>query len=401
MPILINEMNAVNDNAFIYEDRIKSPSTRLLDVTQTYATYFHINNNETTADDGYIDVYSLIGNKSPLRFDKIENFPMYGLEQFVIQLQEEDAGIDGSYEGEATILPGTIKPLQNDFFIIPILKDSYIFRVTDFQYDTIMPDNFYKISFKLEYIDDELMNQLNNQSISEYVCVLDNYGTEEKCIIEKSCFTKIKEIKKMYLEIAEFYKALFYNERHNVFLGDLPLRRSLYDPYQTDFINKHKLFNEKNNLECLILNEETSDTKSRFKYAKSIYKFIELRDIKLLSQFKYTVRDSLTFHESSFYRWREKLIDVLDIPNIMPENCNNIFSEEFVDCIKYNTKAETEYGELIKKFVRRDKLEIKDIPLNLSDELLYLNNSLEVFFFTPIIMYIIREIINEELSKQE
>ena len=199
MPIKINEMNAINENAFIYEDRIKSPSARLLDTTQTYTNYFHINNNETTTDAGFIDVEEYLGNRSPVRFGKIENFPIYGLEQIVIQLQEDDIGLDGNYEGEAIILPGTIKPVQNDFFTIPILKDSYVFRVTDIQYDNVMPDNFYKITFKLEYIDSDYIKQLEEQTVDEYVCVLDNYGTEEKCIIEKSCFTKVKEIQNMYL----------------------------------------------------------------------------------------------------------------------------------------------------------------------------------------------------------
>ena len=401
MPIKINEMNAINENAFIYEDRIKSPSARLLDTTQTYTNYFHINNNETTTDAGFIDVEEYLGNRSPVRFGKIENFPIYGLEQIVIQLQEDDIGLDGNYEGEAIILPGTIKPVQNDFFTIPILKDSYVFRVTDIQYDNVMPDNFYKITFKLEYIDSDYIKQLEEQTVDEYVCVLDNYGTEEKCIIEKSCFTKVKEIQNMYQEIIEFYKALFYNERHNVFLGDGEMGRKVYDPLQTEFINKHQLFNEKNNLECLILTDEVEDPQRKLKYAKSMYRLFEIRDLKLLTPFKYTLRDSITLHESSFYRWHEKRIDVMDIPNHIPSTAKQILSDEFVDAVMYNTELETEYGNLIKRFLRKEELGIKDISLQLGDELLYLNNSLEVFFFTPIIMYIIREIVKEELKKEK
>ena len=401
MPIKINEMNAINENAFIYEDRIKSPSARLLDTTQTYTNYFHINNNETTTDAGFIDVEEYLGNRSPVRFGKIENFPIYGLEQIVIQLQEDDIGLDGNYEGEAIILPGTIKPVQNDFFTIPILKDSYVFRVTDIQYDNVMPDNFYKITFKLEYIDSDYIKQLEEQTVDEYVCVLDNYGTEEKCIIEKSCFTKVKEIQNMYQEIIEFYKALFYNERHNVFLGDGEMGRKVYDPLQTEFINKHQLFNEKNNLECLILTDEVEDPQRKLKYAKSMYRLFEIRDLKLLTPFKYTLRDSITLHESSFYRWHEKRIDVMDIPNHIPSTAKQILSDEFVDAVMYNTELETEYGNLIKRFLRKEELGIKDISLQLGDELLYLNNSLEVFFFTPSIMYIIREIVKEELKKEK
>ena len=48
-------------------------------------------------------------------------------------------------------------PLENDYFMIPILHDVYLFRVTEIAYDNVMPDNFYKISFMLEFID--VLNQ--------------------------------------------------------------------------------------------------------------------------------------------------------------------------------------------------------------------------------------------------
>ena len=59
-------------------------------------------------------------------------------------------------------------------------------------------------------------------------------------------------------------------------------------------------------LYSLILTDEFEDPKRKLKYNKSIYKYLELRDSKLLSQFKYTLRPGITLHESSFYRWYDK-----------------------------------------------------------------------------------------------
>ena len=235
MAIFVNEQKMIDENIFQYEEKIKSPTSRFLDTTPTFTTYYHINNEETTADAGFIDVASIIGHRSPIRFNKIEKFPIYGLDQIVLQIQDDEAGLDGNYEGEATILPSTIKPLHNDFFIIPILKDSYVFRVTDIQYDNLMPDNFYKISFKLEYIDEGKIQDIEEQKVNDFVCVLENIGTESNCILEKSSFVKIKEIEDMYREIINFYMSMFYDSRHNVFLGPLDFGRKLYDPLQSDF----------------------------------------------------------------------------------------------------------------------------------------------------------------------
>ena len=399
MAFFVNEQKMVDENTFMYEERIKSPTSRFVDSTPTFTTYYHIDVDESTTDTGFLDVASIVGHRSPIRFNKIEKFPIYGLDQIVLQIQDEEAGLDSNYEGEAIILPSTIKPVQNDFFLIPLLKDAYIFRITDIQYDNIMPDNFYKINFKLEYIDQDMIDQVEKQKLDDYVCVLENIGTESNCIIEKSCFTKIEEINKMYHEIIDFYTAMFYNERHNVFLGELELGRFLYDPLQTEFVNKHKLFNEKNNLQTLILTDQYTDPKRKLKYNKSIYKFIELRDTTLLSNFKFTKRPGITVHESSFYRWHDKKIDMLEIPQFLPDDATKIFSDSYVNAIKYNAEVEGEYANLIQRFVRKEELSIKDIPLTLDTELLYLNNSLEIFFFTPIIMYIIREIIKKELKK--
>lgn len=398
MAIFINEQQMVDNNIFRYEEKIKSPTSRFLDTTPTFTTYYHINNEDTTADAGFKDVASIIGHRSPIRFNKIEKFPIYGLDQIVLQMQEDDAGLDSTYEGEAVILPSTVKPVHNDFFIIPILKDAYVFRVTDIQYDNVMPDNFYKISFKLEYIDEQKIHEIEEQKVEDYVCVLENIGTESNCILEKSCFIKIQEIEKMYHELIEFYTAMFYDKRHNVFLGDIEMGRKLYDPLQAEFINRHKLFNEKNNLETLILTDEYDDPKRKLKYSKSVYKYMELRDYKLLNQFKYTIRPGITISESSFHRWHSKNVYVLDIPDVLPSDAYHIFSSDYVASIEMNAEPQSEYANLIQRFVRNEDLKLKDISLTLDTELLYLNNSLEVFFFTPIIMYIIREIIKKEIQ---
>ena len=126
---VVNETKLINDNVFKYEEKLNSPLNRFLDKSPSFVTYFHINNEETTADQGFLDTEALLGDKSSLRFNQINNMPIYGLEQVQIQLAEEDQGIDGSYEGEAVMIPGTVKPLPNDFFVINHLRQYFLFRL--------------------------------------------------------------------------------------------------------------------------------------------------------------------------------------------------------------------------------------------------------------------------------
>lgn len=397
MAYIINEQKMVEDTTFQFENRFKSPTARFIDTTPVFVTYYHVDMDNTTVDEGFLDVASVIGHRSPIRFNKIENFPLYGMDQIVLNIAEDDQGLDTTWDGDGIVLPKTIKPVPNDFFVIPTLKDYYIFRVTNIQYDTVMPDNYYKIEFKLEYIDSTKLEEIEKQVLEEHICVLENIGTETNCIIEKSSYQKIKEIEKMYAEIKDLYMAMFYNDRHNVFLCEIEDNKLLYDPLQTYFINIHKLFNNKNDLSTIILTDQYDDPKRKYKYAKSVYKFLETRDMKLLSMFKYTTRPGTSIRESSFRKWHDRNIEVLDTPMVIPDDSNSIFSRDYMEAIKLNAPVESEYASLIQRYLRSEKLTIKDISMELDTELIYLNNSIEVFFFTPFIMYIIRDIIEKEL----
>ena len=123
--------------------------------------------------------------------------------------------------------------------------------------------------------------------------------------------------------------------------------------------------------------------------------------MKLLSQFPYTLKPGMSVLESSFNKWHDKSIDIMEYPDFTTPCQKNTISEDFMLAIKLNGDVEHEYANLIKRFVRKEDIKINEISLNLDEELIYRNDSLEVFIFTPIIMYIIREIIHTELKKKK
>ena len=400
MALIIDEKKMVQDNIFQYEEKLKSPMSRFLDTTPTFVTYYHINPDETTVDEGFKDITSIIGFRSPIKYKKIQNFPLYGIEQVIPQIQEMDQGLDTDFNSEAIVLPGTIKPLENDFFMIPYLHDVYLFRVTEITYDNVMPDNFYKLDYKLEYIDQEKVDALEKQANETYTCILDNIGTENKCIIETDTIEKIEKIEKMYDDIATTYLSLFYDDRHNCLLGDLGKGQRLYDPFQTEFVNKHNLFNKKNNLKTLLFTNQVDDNKKRIKYEKSVYRFMERRDYTKISNFKYVYFQGSTYHETSFYRWADTTVQILDL---YPDDENisaEIFSDEFVTSVKTNGFTKSRYAELMQRFLRDNDMSINDIPTDLNEELLLYDNNLEIFFIVPLIMYIIQTVVNKEIQSK-
>ena len=399
MSFIIDEKRMVEDNIFEFESKLKSPLSRFLDSTPIFVNYYHVDFDETTVDEGFKDVASILGFRSPIKYKKIENFPLYGIEQMVLNLQDADQGLDTDYSSECTILPGTIKPLENDFFTIPHLHDDYVFRITEIAYDTVMPDNFYRISYKLEYIDEEKVELLEKQTSEEYNCVLENIGTEKKCIIEKESMVMIDKLKAMYKDLKDTYMALFYDDRYNAILGDLGRGKRLYDPYMTEFINKHSLFNEKNDLSAVVLTDQFTDPYRRIKYESSVYRFIERREPTLVRNFKFNHYLGAMQHESIFYRWSDRSVEIVDIGPMKPEfESLDIFSDEYVSAIRNGDMTKSPVGDLIVKFVRTKILPLKEIPTDINEVLWTLDGSLEIFFFVPIILYIVRTTIHQNLE---
>ena len=403
MAMLINEKRMVDDTLFHYEQRFHSPLSRFIDKTPTFTTYFHIADDASTTSEGFNSVDDYLGDSSPIRYRRIENFPLYGLDQILLQIEDTEQGLDRSYEGEATLINSTITPCQNDMFMIPSLKDFYIFKVITVNSDHIMSDNYYRVGFSLQYIDREKATWLNKQTVEKYNCVLENIGTEKKCLIRSDIYDKIGKLEEMYTNMVDIYISVFYNERYNCFLGELDGPCTLlYDPFQVEFMLRHDLMNQKNRLDVIVPTEHFTDSKRRLKYERSIYRFFERRDLSLISNFKYNTFQGVNNPETAFAHYVDNTVFIVDIPQskYIPECANQIFSDDFVAAVKVNGPVETRYGKLLKDYIRNDEMTIDDVPLDLMEELLSLNADIEIFFLVPIMLYIIRTLIAKALYKE-
>ena len=401
---LINEVGMVEKNIFKYEERLKSPIRRFSDKSFVPVSYYHIRASSSTTDKGFGDVEEILGKHSPIKFEKIDNFPLYGLDQMVLQLNVEDQGLDSNFESDAIIMAGTLKPLQNDYFMIKHLKDSYIFRVTGVEYDTVVSSGCYKINYILEYIDSEMKENLKSQTVDEFTCIVENIGTSDKCIIQSETYDRISKIDKMYDDICKVYMAFYYNERYNCFLADFGNGEKLYDPFQLEFITEHQVFKRKNEIDSLFMSEQFEDPRRKIKYQKTIYRFFETKKMDKLSNFDYTVFSGMNNQQTAFFRWLDKSIKVMDIPKEFDPTGRGVYhtiTNEFVESIRLNIPTTTKSAELLQRYARDEELTIDDISLEIADELMELDDAnLEVFFFTPIILYIIKEIVSHDIHDE-
>ena len=162
---------------------VKNDYYKFSDKPPTPVEYYHI----STLDEGSKLAFADIGKDSPLRFNLIHGLMIYGIDTPIsITYQNDEYGLEASaIEGEAYILPNTVRPFPGDVFIISYVKEKILFTVTDSAPDTLEDgSNMWKITYKSRPTTSQEMKQLYLQIVGEYNFIIDNIGTEYNCILK-------------------------------------------------------------------------------------------------------------------------------------------------------------------------------------------------------------------------
>lgn len=308
MGFLFNEKAYIENNIALHQERVSSQYSRFLDSSPTFVTYYRINNIESTGDRGFLNVEQSLGSNSPIRYNEVKNLPIYGLDQIILDLELADEGINTSYEGSAIILPNTILPRPGDHFIIDHVGSSLVLQVNNFEYDTLMSNNYYKISFKVRSVDDGSTHRdLLNQTVDRFICYHENIGTEDKVLLRAGDVEIVNQLNEIATKIAKYYKMLYYDEKYNSFLFNRTTGMRIYDRILTMFIRKHKLFSEKRGYTTIYLADEHHSIHMELEYHNSLFRAVDERKASLLKDV--TAYESHVFDiQSVFTRWRDKTI---------------------------------------------------------------------------------------------
>ena len=245
MGTILDDKRLINDNAESFSKKIESQYSAFLDKTPTFCDYFHVNVEQSMKDTGLLNVEKLTGKNAATRYNLIRDFPIYGIEQIVLNLEDnENKGYQTEFEGEGIILPNTVQPIVDDHFMIELLGKKYLFRVTEFSYDTIRSNNFYKITFAIKAADEQFYyDDFMSHVVERYRAIFRNYGTEDKFIITEEEFWNIEKVMKVYQEVSEKYLLVFHNKKYNCLLARSPINYGVvYDVFTNFFCNDMGLF---------------------------------------------------------------------------------------------------------------------------------------------------------------
>lgn len=397
--LVFDEKTFLDQNLFKYENRLRASTSRFVAEGAVLTSYYSLAENRTTVDKGLQNIDQLFGHNSPLRFNKIKNFPIYG---FGAQnpsnedtLQIEDITV----EGECIILPASIVPHQNDFFILNHLSMVALFRVTEVQYDSMKKEGYYKIKYHMYSNSRETIGLLEKQTINTFNTDLNAIGTEVNPVIKEDDFVLRGRIKQILIKMIEGYKALFYNERHNCFLFcDPELGVRLYDFCGSEFMFKHNLMNSVNSSNVIILSDKLNDSQLPIYYNNSVYNWLELgAPLEYLSPFYFNLNYGSNYMISSFAQWSEYdirvMIPVKSTGENIPKWSLSFFDKKQLNCFFGSVEPVSEFEKLIYRFIHKKDITLRDIPLNIADSLILSVNKRDVFFYVPVVIYIINTIL--------
>ena len=315
MAVFKHPADFVNQNVALLRDRQSSMYSIFLESKPTFTTYYHVNKIRSRTDKGLKMPEKLNGALSPIRYNKLIGFPLYGIEQIQLQLEEEDEGLTSDYSGEALILPNTIHPTPDDYFIINYLEKKYMFRITNYAYDTIKSNNYYKIEYTIQSVDIDFFNDIERQVVKTYYTQFENIGTDDKVFLTEEAKLDSDKISALYDAVAQDYLDMFYRPMSDPYNTLLFTREStswnsdydyIFDQNLVAFCNKHQLFYKENSTDSLQLYEEPRKY-FYMDYKNSIYDRLEHKEKDTLDSIcNYFSLEPTVSMDSIFMYYRDK-----------------------------------------------------------------------------------------------
>lgn len=418
--LIYDEQSLVDEQIFKYDKFLHSRINKYTGSGRTLVTYYNIDEQQTTDSLGFDDAYQILGHDSPLRFRKILNLALLGFSP--LSPENGTAGQtpvrNYNLNGTAFVIPGTVMPKENDFFIVNHLRMTHLIRVTEVTQDGLNTDGSYQISYSLYSTQISDIDQINKQTVGTYVMDLQTIGAEDLTpVIGKEDYELRSRLIKMIDDMVDNYKANYYDSTHNCFLLHLN-GRTLFDVCGNMFMAKTGIMIRDNAHGNIVLTKnKTKDRDLEFHYQRSPYQWIEREaPLRYLSTFKYRFVKASEYPDSSFAQYGadvdvmipgdpwclnpgEDLYFPMEVYNILDAEkdprecqlCDCRCCKCANTCIRRYKLQRYDYVSLIHDYIHGRLRSIQDLSLYTGDQLFDNSMSKEVFLWTPLIVYIIKQ----------
>ena len=343
--------------------------SKYVESSPTFVTYYSKDALMSTQDVGLGEVVEIVGNESPIKYNKIHNFPLFSLDEIIPSLYfDEEVGFETNKESSALIIPGTIIPMPDDLIIF----DNYdytedniktVYRITNVEMSSLSTKTFYKVSFSGYDIFPEFLEE--KQIKDEYGLVYENIGTDKNALIIQKDLLLVDKISELKENLCKKYIDYFYMYKINSFCfykDDY----YCYDACLAHFISNSRIFIEKRNFLKNLVIEDLLNT-SRY-YDRTIYGLLEYRNQSNIDKEYFNGYLLSDLNCSIFSLYQDKFKELLPTTFVKKSKCKNCSN-----CNKCKNKSNNEFSYFTSNDFKRIILEYENInsvkDLNIFDKL--------------------------------
>ena len=282
-------------------DLVNNPFYQYNDQKPIICTYYNLDKTFSSLDTGSKLSYNNIGADSPLRFNRIYDFIIYGFNKIQLSSKIDEFGLESDdITGDCVVIPNNFMPTEGDYFEVDHIKDStYLFLVTDVQKDTLNDgSNAFKISYKLEY----------NSNINLDPLILHNYraievreGTNIKKVVRCEDYDIAKFIDDTCVYLKKYFNDLFYNQYVQTWIYEDLTSYRIYDQYMIEFLIRNKILADGEDSYIAVTHIIPVHQTFNIDYDKTFFReFEKKRKDKLLSSNRNILPDYINHYGSIF-----------------------------------------------------------------------------------------------------
>ena len=397
----VGTINSILDSQ---KSRLDNTFYTFTDKTPTTVTYYNIDTSNTTLDEGSILAYSYTDGDSPIRYNKIKDALLFGMERIQVQMESGDFGIEAdSIEGEAYIPPNAFKPYPQDYFIINHTDEEYLFKVTNVSLDTLPTGaNMYKIAYKLSSHDSD-NTDIDDLVVDNFVMDTTNIGTNLSLILKSDDYNYTTRLENICLNLKTYYRSLFYSNKVQTFIYTYD-NRNFYDGFMIEFIRRGNLMNSSELDYLQVAHQIYPKSTFALDYMQTMFNAIERKDKNTInnpSLYGMLVQDKT----SLLYYNIEEYYEIFTVYRAGAYNPISAFDDDTVIRIRDNERYDTMdpfyFKNIIIDYFNDNKKEdgrLDDLLIDSIEEFNYTVEAATIFYYVPVIIYILERHIRELLK---
>lgn len=196
-------------------EQVNSRYAIFLDQRPTFVNYYAQDKIKSTLDKNLGGPVEFVGGESGIKYNKLEDFPVYGMPTFSLERELNDVGqLDNEISGEVNILPGTITPKVEDIFTMPGIEHIAYARISKVTPSHLQGQTYYKVAFFFT----SMSSDIEHQVVETFETDFDSIGVEGNAVfLKKSLHSLAEHFTTVTDYIKDFYKARFFNSPVGMF----------------------------------------------------------------------------------------------------------------------------------------------------------------------------------------